>query len=104
MLQTLTDDGHMTYACYSGCGIQSAHVSEVHYAAFPGAPEHMHLAVLPPCPTCGSRVFLKIHFTEMELAAPNMIHPVTGEPTPSRAVAERHMQLANLLTSSREGT
>lgn len=97
MLQTLTDDGHMTYACHNGCGIQSAHVSEMEWAAFPGAPEHMRLVALPPCPNCGARLFLKVSFTEEELRAPNMIHPITGKPTATRAAAERHMQLAKLL-------
>lgn len=96
MLRTLTDDGNMTYACHNGCGVQSAHVSQVKQSG--------QLVALPPCPACGSRMFLKVAFTEEELRAPNMIHPLPGLPTASRAVAERHMQLANLLSSSREGT
>ncbi len=89
MLQTLTDDGNMTYACHNGCGVQEAHVSQ--------AERNGKLIAMPPCPSCGAQMFLKADFTEEELRAVNMIHPVTGERTPSLDAAERHMALAKQL-------
>jgi len=89
MLQTLTDDGNMTYACHNGCGVQTAHVSQVERIG--------KLIALPSCPSCESWTFLKVVFTEEEMRAPNMIHPVTGAATPSYAAAMRHMALAKQL-------
>jgi hypothetical protein len=92
MLHTLTDEGQMGWRCVH-CGAENtAPISEAELNGHPGAAQNRHTVRLPPC-ACGSQTYLKVYFTEEELRAPNMIDR-NGNPTPSRAVAERHMQLA----------
>lgn len=88
-LHTLTDDGHLKWICHHCSGKRVAHVSHerVEYANA----DHT-LVALPPC-DCGSRTFLRVAFTEQELAANNIIDE-EGNPTESHAIAHRHMALA----------
>jgi hypothetical protein len=134
-LTSIDDEGNLTWHCTSQphalaapCNaLNMAHISHeaIQFAGFAAS-----AVSLPPCPVCGARPFLKVVFTEEELAAPNML-VVFSEyeearlaelnrlkqsrglddtqakeqaqllwkqqqqgPTSSRAVAERHMQLA----------
>lgn len=65
-LQHITEDGHMHWECHSGkCPPQSAHISHEQVEWIHAG----HLA-LPPCPVCGSRMFVKTDFTEQELLPP----------------------------------
>ena len=79
-LHTLTEDGHLGWQCV-GCGKQqTAHHShkEVQWCHEPGMPVEHATVRLPAC-ECGAQVYLKVHFTEQELKAPNMWIPWTSE-------------------------
>ena len=93
MLHTLTDDGNVGWRCV-GCGAQRT--AQANAVELRTHPDGQRTALLPVC-DCGAQTGLKVDFTEEELRAPNMIHPVTGAATPSRAAAERHMALAKRL-------
>lgn len=66
---------HMTEEADQPCGaIYQHHISHEHiqWHGMPGVkPEHQTVS-LPPCSGCGAQTFLKVHFTEKELKAPNM--------------------------------
>ncbi len=95
MLHTLTDET-AGWRCVN-CGTQrTAQATAVELRVHP---DGQRTAILPAC-DCGAQTGLKVDFTEEELAAPNMIHPVTGAPTPSHAAAKRHMALAALIAGS----
>ena len=77
-LQQITDDGTIQWDCHNGHAGQMAHISHEQV-------EWMRdgdLVGLPPCPECGSRLFVKTKFTEQELLPPIIArgkHPITGK-------------------------
>ena len=99
-LHTLTEDGFLGWRCVECGASNEVDVSHegVQYCLPPGAPIQRRTVRLPAC-GCGAQTFLKVDFTAKELAAPNMIDG-DGNPTPSRAVAERHMQLVQQMDAA----
>jgi len=128
MLHTITENGDFTWQCHKPerhkdprrTKTLTAHISHdtVQYV------DH-DLVALPPCPHCAElgihcQTFVKVNFTEEELAASNMTqygmiptemtvpHAITGEPVPVMIPAlkpvgpnpaiERHQKFAELLT------
>ena len=94
MLQTLSNEGHLSHTC-DGCGgVQATHISheQVQFFLMDGSPKEHRTVGLPAC-DCGSRKYLKVDFTPEELSASNMID-ANGNPTESYQAAQRHMQLA----------
>ena len=74
MLQSLDEAGNLTHVCPHCQTAQSHHLGHEHiqWIGRPGKkPEHQ-LVSLPSCAACGAQTFLKVHFTEAELMAPNM--------------------------------
>ncbi len=113
MLHFVNDAGHIAWHCQTPhCGYHNcaawhpAHVCAHHSTArIEGRTLTAHIShddvrwvspdvvALPPCPNCGATMFIKVHFTEAELAAPNMmIRP--GVPHPAIAL---HGELASHL-------
>lgn len=61
------------------CGVRHTHhisheAIQWHGHQVSSKPEHQMVS-LPRCPDCGAQTFLKVHFTEKELKAPNMWLP-----------------------------
>jgi len=93
-LQSIDAAGNLTWSCHNAeCAQLSANVSHELVA-------HVQADVvsLPPCP-CGAQTFLKVRFSDAELAAPNMVDK-NGRPTPSYAMAQRHIQLRQQLDTA----
>jgi hypothetical protein len=99
MLHTLTDSGHMAWTC--PCGDERmAHISH-------DAIQHTDatMIALPPC-DCGKQTFLKVNFTDEELA--NVARFVAGdnsgiETTASIDAAHRHIALARQMSNIGKG-
>lgn len=105
MLKELGNDGHMKWDC-PGCGRNNvAHVADsgVQYTTL-----DPNMVALPAC-TCGTQTFLKVAFTDEELATSfNFMEPVFNDsgvivdrkPTPSLAAANRHKTLATQMQAA----
>ena len=77
-LQQITEDGNLHWDCHNGHAGQTAHISHEQVEWM----EDGDLVGLPPCPQCGTRMFVKTRFTEQELLPPVIArgkHPVTGK-------------------------
>lgn len=113
MLKTLTDDGHLEWDCHNGCQALSAHISheqvehgvaydevetvqEDSFVDAQGSTHTLtlsrktgkrivdpHTIALPPCPQCGSRMFLKTQWSEQDLRPP-VIHRGILQTVPPR--------------------
>ena len=84
-LHAINEQGNLAWRCPhvleetdQPCGTSNeAHISHeaIQWHGHPLArPEHRTVS-LPPCPACGAQTFLKVHFAEHELNAPNMWLP-----------------------------
>lgn len=102
-VQSIDGKGNFTWICpHQSCGTEgSAHISHeaIQWHGHSTTPSHQHTVSLPRC-QCGAQTFLKVHFTDQELRAPNMIDFATGQPTASHAMAQRHMELAKQLIAA----
>lgn len=81
MLQTLTDDGYMTYECPNGCGALVAHISHEQVAAM-----NEQVIALPPCSHCGARMGLNTRFSERELAPPVVTTAIIDSRVPKEGI------------------
>lgn len=123
-IQHIDDRGNLTWACPhrgeadASCGqTHTHHISHesIQWHGMEGTHEKHHMVSLPPCSACGARTFLKVHFTEAELKAPNMWIPWTSEyesdyqrlkqavEHPEQDLDMLKEQLANLETIRRAG-
>lgn len=75
MIRTIDDQGNLTWHCqHLDCGREHQH-----HITHEQIQWHESLVRLPPCEVCGAQTYLKVHFTEEELRAPNMFVPWTSE-------------------------
>lgn len=85
MLHNLTDEGVAHWVCPHCHASNQAHASHEEMEA------RGHIVALPAC-ACGTRTFLKAHFTPEELQTTNMVE-ADGTPTASHRAAHLHMRL-----------
>jgi hypothetical protein len=110
MLQTLSEDGQLSWQCQCGAG-NHAHISHeaLHYPPYHWIPEWRATGfsdeqiaelviraimphttttavALPPCETCGSRVFLNTCFSERELAPPVVTTTIIDSRVPKEGI------------------
>lgn len=83
MIHSIDAQGNVSWECqHAGCGTQHQHhISHeaIQWCGQLGTKAERQTVRLPPCEGCGSHTFLKVHFTEEELNAPNMFVPWTSE-------------------------
>jgi hypothetical protein len=80
-LHTMTDEGQLGWQCVLCSAQNTVHHShqEVQWCHASGMPIEHATVRLPPCSGCESQTYLKVHFAEEELSAPNMWLAWTSE-------------------------
>jgi len=97
MIHSIDEQGNLIWECRhwpenteQPCGQHSHHHISHEQIQWAGQPGEHQTVRLPPCEVCGAQTFLKVHFTEEELRAPNMWLAWTSE----RAQALVNLQAA----------